>query len=193
MAEEAVYSQGVTVTGQDVYNFYLAQSNPKNPKALFYRPAVTTLQALSTTVKGDADSAVAELNTGIPFDIVSGKYSTDATKTNGGRLNPIMFGQSPLTQFPAIESKVFALRVGQSSEPLFFNHKWWVFKCDEYAPPVQIPFNQVAEQARRDALEATGVEVNGDKVKQEFADFLKSSNIQAFWQQYAQAAGANEK
>jgi hypothetical protein len=187
MAQEAVFSQGLTVSDSELAQFYQTQSDPNNPKSLFYRPPVSTLQCLATHDRQSVEAALAEINSGVPFEIVAGNVSQDASKVNGGRLNPIMLGQSALSRTPDVEQQIFSLRVGQISGPIYFQKSWWIFKCNEYAPPVQIPFNDVAIQARQEALAAKGLILNGAKVRQEFADYMKSSQIQAFWPQYKRA------
>jgi len=191
MAQEAVFSQGITVTDAEVQSYYNEQSSPTNPKALFYRPPVTTLQAIALRTETDADQALSQVNSGIPFEIVARTLSLDGSKVNGGKLNPIMMGQSPLTRTPAVEHTVFDLRPGQVSQPVFFGGGWWIFKCNEYSPAVQIPFDQVADQARRNAIAEKGVALNGAAIRQQFAAFESSSNIQAFWPQYANIIGSH--
>ncbi len=187
MAQDALFSQGITVSDDEVKQLYDQESSPSNPKALFYKPAVSTLQAISTKSRSDAQAVIAQLNNGTPFDILAEKVSIDASKVSGGRLNPLIYGQSPLSHTPALENAVFALRVGQTSDPLNFNNAWWIFRCNEYSPPQTISFDQVQDQARHYAIVAKGAALNGAELKQEFGAFAQSSNLQAFWPAYQSA------
>jgi parvulin-like peptidyl-prolyl isomerase len=191
MAQEAVFSQGITVTDDEVRQYYLSQCNPKNPRASFYRPAVSTLQTIATRSYAGTEAALTQIDNGVPFDVVARQVSLDSSKANGGRLSPIMQGLSPLSRIPSAEQAVFNLRPGQVTDPITFGNAWWIFKCNEYTPPATIPFDEVAAQARRQAIATKGLIVNGTQIRKGFAAFEHSSKMQAFWPQYAAAIGAH--
>jgi parvulin-like peptidyl-prolyl isomerase len=132
-----------------------------------------------------------QIDNGVPFDVVARQVSLDSSKANGGRLSPIMQGLSPLSRIPNAEQTVFNLRPGQITDPITFGKAWWIFKCNEYTPPTTIPFDEVAAQARRQAIATKGLIVNGAQIRQGFASFERTSKMQAFWPQYTAAIGAH--
>lgn len=184
MAETAVISQGVTVTDADAEKYYQMQADPANPKSQFYRPGAVSLRAIATPTLPLAQRALAELAAQTPFELAATTYSVDTSKSNGGLLAPLSFGRSPLHADPALEKRIFGMKVGDQIGPVFFAKQWWIFRCQDKAPSATIPYAQVQDQCLTGAKLLKGNAINADKIKQGFADFQHSSNIQAFWPQY---------
>ena len=187
MSEEAVFEQGVTVTDNDVRKYYETQANPQNRNGIFFYPATISLQVIGAASLSDANSALSQINGQVPFSIVAERYSQDSSRDNGGQLAPLTLGRSPLSQLPNIESQVFSTPIGQTLGPLSFGRRYWIFKILDKTPARVIPFNQVAKQARRGALLAKGISVNGKTIAQQFAEFQKAANLQDFTDQYGAA------
>ena len=184
LAETNVITQGVTATEADAQAYYKAQSNPANPTAQFYRPAEVSLRAIATQTEPQAQRALAELASGTPFELAASTYSADTSRTNGGLLAPLSLGRSPLHQIPALEQRVFALKIGDQIGPAFFSGKWWIFRCQDKAAAVTVPYSQVQDQCLTGAKLAKGTALNSRRIQQEFLDFQHTSNLQAFWPQY---------
>lgn len=192
LAETNVITQGVTATDADAQAYYKAQSSPANPSAQFYRPAEVSLRAIATQTEPQAQRALAELASGTPFELTASTYSADTSRTNGGLLAPLAFGRPPLHQAPALEQRIFAMKIGDQVGPVFFAPpgtspsapKWWIFRCQDRAPAVTVPYSQVQDQCLTGAKLAKGTALNSRRIQQEFLDFQHTSNLQAFWPQY---------
>jgi parvulin-like peptidyl-prolyl isomerase len=190
MAEEAVYSQSMTATNDEIMQYYAEQTDPNNRRALFYRPPIIGLQGLETSTRVDAESAYSQIESGSQFDLAAANFSIDGSKANGGHLGAAEMGHSALTAVPAVERTIFALRKNQVTTPLYYNNAWWIFKCTGYLPATTYPFNKVKEQAVRNTLVNKGIAQKGTDIKKEYANFARMSDMQAFWPQYASALGS---
>ncbi len=184
LAETNVITQGITATEADARQYYAAQSNPSNPAAQFYRPAAVSVQAIATANEAQAQKALAELNAQTPFELAASTYSLDTSKTNGGLLAPLLFGRSPLHRDPALEARVFALKIGDQIGPIFFANQWWIFRCHDKAPAATVPYADVQDQCLTGAKLIKGNAANSRRIQQEFGDFQRTANKQAFWPQY---------
>ena len=187
MVQEAVLSQGVKVTPSEVSDFYRQQTDPHNPSALFYRPAAIELSAIATTSQDQAWRALKELSSDTPFGVVASEYSVDRSKSNGGRLAPLMRGRSLLSRTPALEASLFALNPGDRLGPILYGKQWWIFQCVEKAPQTTTPFAKVADDCREGALLIKGRQLNAKRVDAEFQAFEHSSTLQAFRKDYQPA------
>lgn len=187
IAKSAVLTQGITVSETEVRRYYQSQSDPKNPNALFYRPETVTLRAIQTGTQAEADKAIAELTAETPFQLVAAAYSQDASKSNGGQLNPLLLGRSPLRTAPALEQAVFNLKVGQRLGPVMFNNHWWIFQCVDKTAASSLPFASVRDQCVTGAKLHKGGPDNSQKVEAEFVAFQHSATMHAFWPQYQAA------
>lgn len=187
MVQEAVLSQGITVTPSEVLAFYRQQSDPRNPNARFYRPDAIGLDAIATPTRDQADRAFKELSSDTPFGVAASEYSVDPSKSNGGALAPLLRGRSPLSHTPALEAAVFGLKPGDRIGPVLYGKQWWIFQCVNRAPAVTIPFNQAQADCRDAALLLKGKRLNSKRVEAEFQSFERSANLQAFQQQYQPA------
>lgn len=195
LAETNVITQGITATDADAQAYYKAQSSPSNPTGQFYRPAQVSLRAIATLTEPQAQKALAELASGTPFELAASTYSLDTSRTNGGLLAPLAFGRPPLHQNPALEQQIFAMKIGDQIGPVFFAPpgtsasapKWWIFRCQDKAPAVTVPYSQVQDQCLTGAKLAKGTALNSRRIQQEFLDFQHTSNLQAFWPQYQRA------
>lgn len=189
MAQTAVLVHGVNVSEADMRSYYKSQINPQNPQAQFYRPETIVLRAIATASRQDAARAMQDLARSTPFELVAQSYSRDASKTNGGLLNPIGRGRSDLRKVPAVENAVFALKVGGQLGPVALGKQWWIFRCEEKMPPTTLPYQKVRDDCRTGAQLVKGVARNGRTIEAEFQKFERTSNLQAFWPQYQPALG----
>lgn len=187
LAETNVITQGVAATDADAQVYYKAQSSPANPTAQFYHPAEVSLRAIATLSQPQAQKALAELASQTPFELAASTYSVDTSRSNGGLLAPLAFGRRPLHQAPALEQRIFAMKVGDQIGPVFFADKWWIFRCQDKSPAATVPYSQVQDQCLVGAKLAKGTALNSRRIQQEFLDFQHTSNLQAFWPQYQRA------
>jgi hypothetical protein len=75
--------------------------------------------------------------------------------------------------------------VGQILGPVKFDANWWIVKCLDKSPVSVVPYSSVRLECFDAARESKGLAVNGARVEQQFTDFEKHSNLQAFVSFYA--------
>jgi parvulin-like peptidyl-prolyl isomerase len=184
LTQEAVFTQGLTVDESDIQNYYNAETNPRTPNALFYRPQMTSLQVIATPSKSDADAAMAQLANQVPFAIVAQRYSVETSRSSGGQIAPLVLGKNPLSRDPGLEQSVFALDIGDTMPPTLFGGRWWIFKCLDKSPSITYPLSEVADQAQEGALLQKGVQLNGQSVGTAFKAFEKTAVLQALRPEY---------
>lgn len=182
-----VLTDKVSVSDAEVQDFYKAQSDPKNPQAQFYRPATMTFRVIATPTQDRAVSALRELNGSTPFQMAVTEYSVDPSRSIGGLLSPLQRGRSPLSQDPALEAKLYDMKVGQMQGPVLFNKQWWIFRCEDKSLGQTIPFSSIKDEAVLGAKIIKGTKLNGASVEREFQQFESTSSLQAFWVQYQHA------
>ena len=187
MCQANVLTDGITVSDSEVRDFYNAQTNPRNPAAQFYSPETITLRAIAVSTQAAALKVVQELAANTPFELAASEYSLDSSKDNGGLLQPLQQGRSPLSRTPDLESAIFGLQVHQTYGPVLFNKAWWLFRCEEKTPGQAKPFESVKDDCRLGAMIQKGTQQKGKAVQAEFQEFQRTSNLQAFWRQYQQA------
>lgn len=191
LAETNVITQGITATEADARQYYALQSNPNNSAAQFYRPAEVSVRAIATANQASAQKALAELNAQTPFELAASTYSLDTSKSNGGLLAPLAFGRSPMHRDPALEARVFALKIGDQLGPVFFANQWWIFRCQDKAPATTVAYADVQDQCLTGAKLIKGTAANSKRIQQEFNDFQHTANLQAFWPQYQKVVTAH--
>ncbi len=187
LSQSNVLTEGVTVSDAEVRQFYNTQIDPNNPSAQFYTPEVISLRAIAVRTQPEAQRVLQELAANTPFELAAAEFSQDSSKSNGGLIQPLQRGRSPLSKSPDVENTLFGLKVGQVSAPVSFNKGWWIFRCEDKAPGKAKPFDSVKDDCRIGALVVKGTQQKGAAIQAEFQDFERSSNLQSFWPQYEQA------
>ena len=182
-----VLTDKITVSDAEVQDFYKVQSDPQNPQAQFYRPATMTFRVIATPTQGRAVSALRELNGSTPFQMAVTEYSVDPSRSIGGLLSPLQRRRSPLSQDPALEAKLYDMKVGQIQGPAFFNKQWWIFRCEDKSLGQTLPLSSIKDEAVLGAKIIKGTKLNGAAVEAEFQQFEAASSLQAFWVQYQHA------
>ena len=191
LAQEQVITQGIKISDAEARRYYSTQVDSHNPRSQFFRPDTVTLQVIATPSQTEVRNALKSLAEGTPFDIAAGTYSQDSSKVNGGLLDPMQRGHSPLSQSPRLEATIFSLHVGQQMAPLMYKGQWWIFRCRDKSPGGLIPYAQVVAQCQRGARLQKGLTTNGPKLQTQFAAFQRAATLQAFWPQYTQAVHGN--
>ena len=187
LSQANVLTHDVTVSEDEIRQYYNNQTDPHNANAQFYTPDAISLRAIAVPTQAAAAQVMQELASNMRFEMAATQYSLDSSKQNGGLLSPLQRGRSPLTQTPDLENAIFNLKVGQTYGPVQFNKAWWIFRCEEKAPGQAKPFDSVKEDCRLGALVLKGTQLKGPAVQAEFQQFQRSSSLQSFWPQYEQA------
>ncbi len=184
MARERIVNKGVTVTDAEVRKFYESNVDPKNPLALFYVPDQVQIAVIVTATEANAKKALSEMNSGIPWATVVKKYSQDGSKQNSGVLPPTLRGRTRSKDVPGLEDAIFGMKIGETIGPRSFAKAWWIIRCLDKKLSQKKTFEQVKEQAKTGAELVKGIPANSKKVQQQFEDFQKKANLQAFWPQF---------
>ena len=185
LAQAAVLTQGVTVTDAEVKKYYADETNPRNPRALFYQPETMIVRAIGVASPAAMAKVQSELAVRTPFEQVAAQYSLDAgSKNKGGLLQPLQRGRSPLTATPALENALFALKIGDSYGPVSFHNGLWLFRCEDKKLSQTKSFAEVKDDCTLGEKIAKGTRLKGAAVQAEFQDFQHKSILQAFWPQY---------
>jgi len=96
----------------------------------------------------DAQGVKAELDAGANFEDMAREKSTGPSGPNGGDLGFFNRGQM-VSEF---EDAVFALELGEVSEPVQTQFGWHIIKLEERRQSEPPPFEQLAEQIRQQLL-----------------------------------------
>lgn len=180
IAQANLVSEGVTVTDEEVRKFYERNVDKKNPQARFYVPETIMLAVIGTRTRQEAEAALADLRKGIPWEEVARTHSQDITAMQGGILPPVARGRTMAAMIPGMEATVFAMEPGQRIGPVKFGEGWWIIQCRDKAPEMLLTFDQVRLRARMWARMEKGIEKNGRRIANEFAEFERRARIQIF-------------
>lgn len=181
-----MYTSGVTVTPQEVQNFYSQESNPQNPNAQFFTPENVAVQVIACADKKTLTEAQSALAKGVDFATVAQQYSKDTSKANGGVIPRVVRGQFNNKVFPGLNAAMFKIPVGATSV-IKSGPAWWIIKCLKHVPETILPFSQVSSICQQAALSIKGQRLNGQKVNQEYKQFVVASHIAPVEGAYAPA------
>ncbi len=178
MGTNNMYTTGVTVTPQEVQNYYSQESNPQNPNAQFFTPENVAVQIIACPDKKTLSEAQSALTKGVDFATVAQQFSKDVSRSNGGVIPKVVRGQFNNKIFPGLNAAMFKIPVGATSV-IKSGPVWWIIKCLKHQPETIIPFSQVSSLCQQEALSIKGQRVNGPKVNNEFKQFVVASHITA--------------
>lgn len=184
MAQTDVYTQGIQVTDAEIRRFYDANTDKKNPKALYYTPESVVLAVIVTASEDKCKQAKRDMGIGIPFSTVVKTYSQDRSKANGGLLPPILRGRTNAGRIPGLEEAVFGLKIGEETGPRKFAGAWWIIRCLDKKPEATIPFDKVKEQAKLGAMLVKGLPLNARNAEKAFSEFQSKARIEAYQEPY---------
>lgn len=187
LTQQALVTKGVTVSEQEIQNFYAFNTDPRNVQARYYRPDTVRIAAIITDRPDDIKTALHELASGTAFTQVAAKYSKDQSRANGGLLPPIRKGQTSEKDLPGLEKTIFAMKVGQQVDTFKSANKFWIIRCVARDEELKIPFEKVKEECRLGALITKGTELNGKALQAKYAEFRKEAKIDILRVEYKDA------
>jgi len=182
--ENNLFGTGVTVTDQEVADYYRSQCDPKALTSKYYVPETAQVQVVITRSEADAEKAWREWKEGVPFDVVVTHFSKDTSAKDGGKMPPLVRRRSAATYVPGLEDTIFAMSPGEVSRPKLFAGTWWMILCVSRTPAKVIPFDQVKEECREAVKIQKGERTNGARLKADFEAFRQSEKLQVFWNHY---------
>ena len=184
LAEENLFGATITVTDEDVQNYYHRQSDPNYRAAKYYSPASVRVQVISTATRSESDRALRKLKAGTPFDAVAKQCSHDGSAALGGNGPAIRKGRSALRNFIGFEEAIFALQSGEQFGPRQFGGAWWIVRCLDMTPASAIPFARVEQECRESARLEKGIASQAAGVRRDFEDFRRKAPVTVFWDQF---------
>lgn len=187
LAELNVMTKGIAVTDADVREYYRENIDKHNPQAQFYMPETSQVEVVVTRSQEKAQAAAEELERYVPFDVVAREYSVDTAGANGGVLPPLQRGRTKFNNMPGLENAIFGLKIGEQTGPVEYGGQWWIIRCMDKAPETTLPFSAVRDDCVMGAKLKKAVPMRGKEVQDEYAQFEKQSQLQAFWPQYQAA------
>ncbi len=187
LANAAILGKGVTVSPDEVFAFYNANSDQKNPNARYYRPEAVQVAAIITDKPADIQKAIHDLASGASFAAVAAKYSKDASRANSGLLPAIRRGQMDAGKFPGLEQALFGMQTGQQRDDIKIGNTYWLVRCVGRQTEAAVPFDKVKAECEQLARLEKGAKDNGASIQAESVAFQKAAEIKAFDTQYTDA------
>jgi parvulin-like peptidyl-prolyl isomerase len=184
LAQQNVWSKGVTVTDADVRAYYASLSSPANPRAPYYRPETVSVERIGNDDPAQIERAISDLDHGGSFPAVARAYSKDPSASNGGVMPPIRRGSQEARSLPGLEERLFGLKPGQRIDRLKSGKAIWIIQCISHQPEASVPFAKVKDDCQAGATVAKGLKTYGKERAQQFQDFRKSASIMILWPQY---------
>jgi parvulin-like peptidyl-prolyl isomerase len=188
MAQTNLITEGVTTTETDAQAYYQANTDPKNPHALYYQPDAVQVAVIVSDRPDDIKAALHALATGASFANVAARYSKDQSKTNNGLLPAIRRGQMDAKRFPGLEARLFAMKVNDQTDDVVVAGAHWIIRCVGRSEERRIPFEKVSEACEQAAKLQKGLQVNGETLKQNADAFEKAATITVAESSYQAAA-----
>jgi parvulin-like peptidyl-prolyl isomerase len=148
LMEDALYAQyvfqGVTVSDAEVKTYF--EAHPAD----FARPAVLGLAQILVEKEEEATALRARLVAGAAFEELARESSKDAqSAARGGAIGP-----ATVPQLQGPFAPVARLEAGELSQPIHSKYGWHLIKVLTRTPSTQPSFEEVAKEAREQALQA---------------------------------------
>ncbi|MDB5085761.1 MAG: PpiC-type peptidyl-prolyl cis-trans isomerase [Bacilli bacterium] len=156
--EQKIAEKDVTVSDTDIQTYY----NQNKDTTLVTTPETVTASHILVATQDDANKVEQRLKNGEDFAAVAKDVSTDTgSKASGGQLPPFTKGQMD----PAFETAAFALKVGDTSQPVQSQFGWHVIKVTAHQQPV-IPALADVKQKISDTLKQQKAKQPADVLSQ---------------------------
>lgn len=188
MAELALFSKGVTVSEQEIREFYRQNVDHKNPNARYYQPETVQVAVIVTDKEAAAKKALEALASGNTFEAVARAFSKDKSAANGGALPPVRKGSLNAQKFPEMEQMLFSMKPGEQRNLVKLAGAWWIIRCTGHVGEQTTQYERVREECRTGALLAKGLASNGRNMQEQFAAFQRDAQIQVARPEYRNVA-----
>ena len=140
------FRDSVTVTYDEVYNYYLKNNQPES-----YPTLVNIIEILTDSVE-TVEIIFNELNTGVDFKSLAGKYN----KREWTKKNSREYGLFPITYHGEIGRIASTMNVGDIYGPLKLAEGYSIFKLIDKRDEITIPpkpFEKFKDQFKRDLID----------------------------------------
>jgi len=144
-------------------------------KSKFKQPEAIRLRLISTKDEKKARDILAKLKDGDDFGELAYNLSEDDYRVKGGDIGYVHKGR----MLPEIEEAASKLKVGELSEPIKADNRWYIIKLEDKKPAHQISFEEAKEKLKREleadrAAELKKKWVDGLKAKAKIEVFIKT-------------------
>lgn len=187
LAQNAIVTKGITVNNSEIEAFYRSNTDPKNPRALYYQPEAVQIAVIVCAGRNDSNAAVEALAAGNSFADVVRKFSRDASKSNNGLLPAIRRGALDPAKFPGLEKTLFSMQPGGQLNNVKIGNMFWIIRCVGRQSEMTVDFEKVKEKCAEQARLAKGLQTNGQALHADSAAFEKSAEIRVFDNNYKEA------
>jgi foldase protein PrsA len=162
LTAQKILKPTVSVSDQDIQAYFEAHHEELNQKES------VTLRQIVTATKDEAAEVLKELRSGANFADLARQKSTDTvSRDNGGELGKIYLGDLPSD----VEAVVFALKVGEFSEPVQVDGGFAVFNVTEKTEAREVTLDEVKDKVQELVLE--------EKIQTALPDWLSQIRSQA--------------
>jgi len=162
LTAQKILKPTVSVSDQDIQAYFEAHHEELNQKES------VTLRQIVTATKDEAAEVLKELRSGANFADLARQKSTDTvSRDNGGELGKIYLGDLPSD----VEAVVFALKVGEFSEPVQVDGGFAVFNVTEKTQAREVTLDEVKDKVQELVLE--------EKIQTALPDWLSQIRSQA--------------
>jgi peptidyl-prolyl cis-trans isomerase C len=166
---QAYYAQlkeGVALSPDELKVYY-----DDHPKA-FEAPEKIHVKHIIVATKEAATKAMADLDTGRPFEVVAQEVNMDASKGRGGDIGWYPRGRL----VPEFETAAFALQKGEVSDIVQTRFGFHIIKLEDRRANQVKPFEDVQEEVRLQAIQ----EIVERQRKENLARIRKEREVQVF-------------
>lgn len=144
-------------------------------KSKFKQPEAIRLRLISTKDEKKARDILAKLKDGDDFGELAYNLSEDDYRVKSGDIGYVHKGR----MLPEIEEAASKLKVGEVSEPIKADNRWYIIKLEDRKPAHQISFEETKEKLKREleaerAAELKKKWVDGLKAKAKIEVFIKT-------------------
>ena len=139
----------VTVTPEEVKTYFMAHRDA------FKKPESAKASHILVDTEDKAKEILAEINDGLDFAEAAKKYSSCPSSAQGGSLGEFTRGR----MVPEFDAAVFAMEVGQISDPVKTQFGYHLIKLDDFSPEEPAKLDEVENQVTDQCLNAKRQEV----------------------------------
>lgn len=123
---------------------YLESPGKAEVRAIFFKLKERATASEVTDLKRKALKILEELREGVSFELLLVHYDAGYPKSDGGTLGEFERG----TLIPVLDEKVFSMKVGETSEPIWLREGVYILKVVNKTNDIYKPMREVREQIR---------------------------------------------
>ncbi|WP_054738532.1 peptidylprolyl isomerase [Cellulosilyticum ruminicola] len=134
----------VTVTPEEVKTYFMAHRDA------FKKPETAKASHILVDTEDKAKEILAKIHGGLDFAEAAKKYSSCPSSAQGGSLGEFTRGR----MVPEFDAAVFAMEVGQVSDPVKTQFGYHIIKLDDFSPEEPSKLEEIENQVTDQCLNA---------------------------------------